>query len=183
MSIDSKDDPRRLGIEMLTLGAALHEQGELLWTRSHDWTRIGTPCGETYTKDELDALADERLEAMIGDSIASRYQTEVMALLRRLESDTRRLSKVFGIICPEQPRRLTMNDVALSDDGGCVSCFRDGGYFEPVAVGQYRDACRWCGDWRATNNRTWPPVSLVRWRHNHPGKKVPLSIAQKAKGA
>lgn len=58
----------------------------------------------------------------------------------------------------------------ISAAGWCVSCWRDHGYHEPVAMRpngerRYRDLCLWDGEFAAAHDGMHPPLELVEARH------------------
>lgn len=63
---------------------------------------------------------------------------------------------------------------------GCRSCARLGGWFNEVAVGQYADLCRRCGDFKGTERRV-PPLGLIELlRQGKPWTASAIERAMKA---
>lgn len=63
---------------------------------------------------------------------------------------------------------------------GCRSCARLGGWFNEVAVGQYADLCRRCGDFKGTEKRL-PPLGLIELlRQGKPWTATAIERAMRA---
>lgn len=162
-----------------TLAAALghshdrvKERGASTWGRFADWVRAERRSGDSTRGGGLrEAKSTERLREEHEDRQASRYHAELDHLTRRICADLRRLDQLIDLANPATPRP--------APDAGCRSCARDGGWFEPVWAGRYAHYCRFCGQWRAATHQD-PPLAIVRWQHRHPGKRVPVSIVEKA---
>lgn len=155
----------------LTLGD-VRNLGSLTWQRVEDWLKVERTYGDSNRGGGVgSAKTDDRLREQLDDAQASAYFPEMDALTKRIDADLRRLRRIIQIANPAAPK--------AQPDAGCRSCFRDGGTYEPVHAGRYRNACRFCGEWRAEHG-DWPPLTVIRWRHRHPGKRVPLTIVEKA---
>lgn len=154
----------------------VHTHGPRTWSRFADWVKQERLLNDSTRGGGVngEGLTDRAIEDHHLDRQASEYQAELDKLTFRLSSDLHRLQRLIEIANPETPK---------SEIGaGCQSCARDGGRYEPIHTGRYRNACRWCGEWRAEHG-DWPPLAVVRWRGNNPGKRVPVSIVEKAMSA
>lgn len=166
-------DPHKFADEMALTLVYLRDRGPLTFQRAADWlkekrlqtdsTRGGTP---------REARSDERRQEELDDDQASTYYPELDRLEKRIRADMARLRRIIEIATPKAPK--------APPESGCRSCARNGGQYEPVWDGRYRDACRFCAEWRTAHDGEWPPLGVVRWRHRHPGKRVPVQIVEKA---
>ena len=129
---------------------------------SDDGERGGGNGGTSSQQSIRDRLEDQQ---------ASRYLAELDTLTRRMEADAHRLVELCDLANPANPK--------AAPDQGCRSCARNGGHYEPVHEGRYKSACRFCGEWRAGHG-DWPPLAVIRWRHQNPGKRLPLRIVEQA---
>lgn len=165
-------EPRQLEEQIaLTLGD-LRNHGALTWQRVEDWVRIDRSTNDSNRGGGVgNAKTDDRLKEQLDDTQASAYFPELATLTARLYADLNRLRRIIAIANPAAPK--------AQPDAGCRSCFRDAGIYEPVYAGRYRNACRFCGEWRAEHG-DWPPLHVIRWRHRHPGKRVPVTIVERA---
>lgn len=165
-------DPYDLEEQLAKTLGAQRALGFLTWQRVQDWVKEDRTYGDSNRGGGVgNAKTDDRLREQLDDEQASMYFPELNQLSRRLDADLRRLRRIIAIANPVSPK--------AQPDAGCRSCFRDGGTYEPVHAGRYRNACRFCGEWRAEHG-DWPPLTVIRWRHRHPGKRVPLTIVEKA---
>lgn len=160
----------------LTLGA-VRNHGPLTWQRVHDWMkakmpRLVEPDDDEQEEARRNGKTDNQRDEAKEDAEAAAYHHELNTLTKRLDADLRRLRRIIEIANPAAPKP--------QPDAGCRSCFRDGGTYEPVWAGRYATSCRFCGEWRAEHG-DWPPITVIRWRHRHPGKRVPLTIVEKAR--
>lgn len=177
----NRSDLLQLGAELEGLGPQLIDNGETLWDRTQAWTKAVLPVNGTRGGGTAGGASDDQLTEILGDRAAARYHEEVKDLAKRMQVDARRMKKLITIACPEQPKQLGNRDLLAAQvaaEGWCVSCHRDGGHLEPVWADHFRDACRFCGEWRAAHDRQWPTLKVIRWRHRHPGKHVPLSVVE-----
>lgn len=178
-----RTDPLLLAGELEALATELRSSGDVLWQRSSDWVRVETRSGDGERGGGLgDAVSEDAIGEKIADRQASRYHSELLNLLPRLFADARRARAVVEIVCPSQPRKLKGQELTVAQaaaEGWCASCHRDDGFIEPVhPQGRYKDWCRFCGEWKAAHGGELPPLGVVRWRHRHPGKHVPLAIVE-----
>lgn len=167
-------DPHKLMADMEKTLAQLHELGPLTFQRVEDWLRIERLGNDSNRGGGVakGGKSDDRRQEELDDEQASAYFPETDTLTRRIEADMARLRRIIAIANPNPPK--------AAPDAGCRSCYRNGGQYEPVWDGRYRDACRFCAEWRTAHDGEWPPISIVRWRHRHPGKRVPVQIVEKA---
>lgn len=78
------------------------------------------------------------------------------------------------------PDEMTPAQISLA--GWCVSCWRDHGYHEPVAMRpngerRYRDHCLWCGEFLAANGVV-PTIDLLEARHR--GERISKTMVEAA---
>lgn len=120
------------------------------------WCLTAPHTVEAWTSDDADMIdeVDHRCDVLARQSAVLR--TRVETVLRQA-------------LRPAEPKPVQQ---AMR---GCVSCARDGGYFEPIAEGRYADLCRTCGEYRAAEGRTLP-LGAVRSMHSH-GKLTAKAIA------
>jgi hypothetical protein len=114
-------------------------------------------------------IPDHILERRIDEAVAARYRRELDTITKRLEADCRRLVALVEVAHPPK----TDQQVKL-----CRSCAR-AKIDEETADGRYKLACRFCGDWHGAHG-DWPPVAVLRWRRDHPGKSVPVHVVEAA---
>ncbi len=165
-------DPHTIRAELAQTIAEVDAKGPLTWQRVADWLREerfddGAEHGGGYGTGK----SDDRIEEEMDDAQASAYFPELDKLTDRIANDLHRLRRIISIANPKAPK--------AQPDAGCRSCYRNGGQYEPVWDGRYRTACRFCAEWRAAHD-DWPPISIIRWRHRNPGKRVPVSIVEQA---
>lgn len=166
-------DPHKLMADVERTLDHMHQLLPLTFQRVEDWLRIERASGDSNRGGGLaNAKSDDALREAIDDAQASAYFPETDTLTRRIEADLARLRRIIDIANPNPPK--------TAPDTGCRSCYRNGGQYEPVWEGRYRDACRFCAEWRTAHVGEWPPLTVVRWRHRHPGKRVPVQIVEKA---
>lgn len=149
-----------------------HTHGAITWTRFADWVKEQRVSSDSTRGGGLrEAESDVAIKERIDDHQASRYHTELSRLTDRITADLHRLQTLIRIANPDTPRQEI--------GAGCQSCYRDAGRYEPIHLGRYKRACRWCGEWRAEHG-DWPPLAVIRWRGRNPGKRVPVSIIEQA---
>lgn len=63
---------------------------------------------------------------------------------------------------------------------GCISCRRDGGYFEPICTDRYdaKSLCRSCGDFLSGQGRL-PPLGAIKYVHRT-GKRLTAKVVMDA---
>ena len=175
--------PGKLSASLKRLTTLLDAHGETTWQRVSDWTHPGRmPTNGTRGGGLAQAVSDEHLEERNGDRIAARYHQEVTQLAARLDTDIARLTQIIAICCPARPKHLANRDVMAAQvaaDGWCVSCWRNGQHLEPVVKGQYRDRCRFCGDWRGQHHSD-PPALIMDLRHA--GRRITQNDVDRALG-
>ena len=146
--------------------------GASTWQRVQDWVRTRSRDGGEErgggvgSARSTTSIADTREDIQAGT-----YYAELAQLTERISNDLARLRRIHAIANPQTPKS--------APDAGCISCARDGGRYEPTWEGRYRNACRFCGEWRSTQG-DWPALSVVRWRGRNPGKRVPVHVVEKA---
>lgn len=153
------------------------ERTSPLWCWDHErdlahCRRAGLPCdGESIASHDSTGDAAAQRAA---DVIA--IGTELVNAYRALEHLTRLLARYpeYQPATPAEPPGAKRPAPA----GACRSCWRDDEHYEEIAVGQYRDWCRWCGDFRRVHG--WlPPVELLRKRHQ--GQRITVQDVAAAK--
>jgi hypothetical protein len=165
-------DPDSLHTSLAQTAHKVRTLGDRTWQRVDDWTRTDQVAKDSTRGGGLGSgRSDYSLEEQRLDRQAAAYRSELAAITKRLDADLHRLRTIVDIANPEAPKTI---------DAGCRSCARHEGMYEPVHVGYYRDACRFCGEWKAAHEGDWPPLAVVRWHHNHPGKKIPLHVVEQA---
>lgn len=149
------------------LRAAGSRQGSpALWCETHE--RDLPEChdaGESCRGVPV-AAGDPTGEAAIGAPPDQLRHARLVASWQRIEVETAILARLILSTTP-QGRQVDPDGVP---DGACKSCWRVARYFEPVAVGQYGEWCRWCGDFRTHHDDRLPPVELLERRHR--GQKI-----------
>ena len=155
--------------------------GAQMLVTADNWQRLRSDLLSRHdgADDEQDearraSASDDERNDRRWDEQAAGYAKELAAILGRVDADLTRLTRLEGILCPDQPKQLGNRDLLAAQvaaDGWCVSCHRDDGYCEPVWESRSRDGCQWCARWR-TSEGAWPPVALVRWRHRNPGRAL-----------
>lgn len=165
--------PEQLVHQLLTTASAIQSHGDTTWQRTHDWQRFILPSrGERGGGLPEDAVLDDQLADRQEDRQASRYHTELLALIHRIHTDTSRLQRLQGIANPPTPRTIKNRDLMAAQvaaDGYCLSCWRNNQHLTPIETrpnGEpyYRDRCRWCGEYKAAH-RDDPPLEYLRLRH------------------
>lgn len=141
------------------------------------WETIIEGNTERVVPIPADATGETVLALLDGDRIGV-LNAQLAASLTFLADASDRAIRIIRIACPDRAALSLvadeLTDVQVSAEGWCISCWRDGGYCEPVAVrpnGQrrYRDFCHWCGVWNGVHGKQ-PPLRLVELRHE--GKKL-----------
>lgn len=170
-------------------GAVQRTKGQLMVQRCEDWENAIDPRLHVPEPgdDETDVLrregrSDIEEEDRKGDAAASRYKAELSKLTDGIGARLSRLTTIVNICNPERPGRITKGDqtaAQVAAEGWCVSCWRDDQTFEMLATGQYRDRCRFCGDWKGAHGED-PPVWLLRKRRIHGKRMVTTSDVAKA---
>jgi hypothetical protein len=159
-------DLRAVGYDGMT-------QAEWTWLRVDNWLAPGrVPKRGESGGGSGDEKPEDRLRELADDRAASRYKPELAALTERLASDLHRLRRIVEITNPARPKHVGSRDMLAAQaaaDGWCISCFRAEQHLNPIALrpdgsAYYRDRCRACGEWRATNGED-PPLDVLRTRH------------------
>lgn len=145
------------------------------WQVSND-ALLRPDDGSDEDQDEArrESRSDKDRRESMWDAQAARYADELAALLKRVDADMARLTRLNEILCPDQPHQLTNRELLsaqIAAEGWCVSCHRDAGWCEPLWEGRSRDGCQWCAKWRRSEGG-WPPLALVKWRHRNPGRQL-----------
>jgi hypothetical protein len=123
--------------------------------------------------------ADATGEAVLNPDRVGVHHAHLLAALRFVADAAPEVVRLVRLACPD-PSKLhlvaaDLTDAQVSAEGWCVSCWRDGGYREPVAiqpngVRRFRDLCLWCGRFAAAHDGKRPPLSLVKARRE--GRRV-----------
>jgi len=138
--------------------------------------RDNCECGQNTP---LAVPSDPTGSASLDDELSKMYDRLVLTLevLRTSAPDA---IHAIRAACPNveafQLQANEMTDAQISAAGWCISCFRDGGYHNPVATTAtgkriYRDLCSWCGKWATAHggvgrgSKSWPPLRLVEIYH------------------
>jgi hypothetical protein len=127
-------------------------------------------------------LTDEEL-AELGHATDTAVEASSAVRHGRPAYTGRTAPSVNGVI--EAARRATRaappKPKATTKPQGCVSCARDGGYFEAICTDRYdaKNLCRSCGDY-ASAERSWPPLGAVQYRHRT-GKALTWKVIEEAK--
>jgi len=184
---------------MLALAQLIHTHGNERWLRLLAWEDRTLPHGISLIRDEPGtdddegddstprvslSLLEEQYRAMEATASRSAQRARDAAnklppLLHGLPHTERQVRtlvwRLHDLLTDAEARRNK-----TGPDQGCRSCARNGGHYEPVHEGRYASACRFCGEWKAGHG-DWPPLAVVRWRHQNPGKRLPLRIVEAAK--
>ena len=182
-------EPDRLADRLQDCAVKLRCEGGLAGERFSAWTKAAMPRLFESDDDAQEAAEvagrTERDEAdRRGDALAAAYWSEWQALLRRLESDTARAVRLMGVANPPQPSRLSQRELQpaqVAAEGLCVSCWKAKIRDEDVASGQYRDRCRFCGDWRGAHGED-PPAWLLKKRQIHGKRSLTTADVARALG-
>jgi hypothetical protein len=123
--------------------------------------------------------ADSTGEAILTPDLVGVHHGHLLAAVRFVAQAAPEVIRIVRLACPD-PTKLhlvaeDLTDTQVSAEGWCVSCWRDGGYREPVAVQpdgrrRYRDLCLWCGRFAAAHDDKRPPLSLVKARRE--GRRI-----------
>ena len=137
-----------------------------------DWraTAVVPKAGERGGGDIGCTPSEEVLRNRRDDRQASRYLDEWDTLRKRLEADVARLVALVELAHPPSPK--------TPPESCCRSCAR-AKIEEPIWPGRSKQGCRYCAEWRASHG-DWPPIAVLRWRSEHPGKPVPVHVVQQA---
>lgn len=180
-------------IDAFTLAAAkLKDHGDTLWQRTADWnrTRRIPPPDLSDIEDDEDRISREEAEERLGDALASRYQSEVAAIAKRLRSDLARLNQIDAIVVRAQPRQLVGKELVTAQVAGagfCVSCWR----YDKTIKDRERDsngafydkeACRRCARFKRDYG-VYPPVPLLEHWHGRGKNWTTAMIAQALEAA
>lgn len=170
-------DYELLARDLRRLADTLEDRGADTDTRLESWTRGPTP-GDTHDTPPQpgdpdyegpadtpawirDLTDDDRPDA----ARAARLHRTWTRLIHQIEAATPRLIDLDKIAHPKPATRQRLDTPAqVAADGFCRSCWRDDHYLKPTATGRYRDHCRWCGDWLATEGQP-PPIEALRIVH------------------
>lgn len=124
-----------------------------------DRARIDTVTAEL---DELDtrsaSLRDTALELLTSPNTAK--------LTARLEEDASRI------------RWLLKRWAREPDMRWCSHCWKTNRHREPVHLGQYKDLCRGCGDWRGVNKKL-PHADFMPYLQRHEPHRIPARLLSK----
>jgi hypothetical protein len=161
-----------------------HVHGEKTWQRTWDWTRVTTPPRPGIHGGGISdgSRSDDAIDRAQEDAQAARYYAELKALTVRLVADLHRLMVLHAICDPDgirKPASRELQAAQVAADGWCISCWRDNQHLEPTMKGQYRDRCRFCGDWRRQHQAD-PPLAILAARHT--GRRITQADVDRALG-
>lgn len=208
--------------EICRIAASVRLTGELLeangtralkategWGRGPRSASLESSTSDRYeivhqgTPDEFSARvpSDTVGEAALTPDPYETTRTTLAALIIQADDINLQLRRILYAACPQntQPASFDPDTPAqISAAGWCISCHRDSGYCEPVAMRpdgtrRYRDFCIWCGEFIATQERLTtakkkkakkktgaplPPLELVKARHR--GDRITQQMVDRA---
>ena len=160
-------DPLALADELEQTAQALRKSGAKTWQRIHDWTptpRIPTYPGPDDEEDEdgtpvRPPRSTEEERNRLEDAQASRYWSELAAIIPRVDADTRRLRRLVAIA--NVPNRKG----SVSNAQGCELCTTAGvkANGQPVPFDHHSNV----GERLPRNMFLCQPHYLYVQRHDH----------------
>lgn len=191
--------------EMARVAATVRLAGELLestgWRALHvtnDWkagprsANLDPDSGgwryDTFTEDGKDVTYpvpnDTTGESALNVDRLGGDRAEIERLIDIVYGGADELVRLLRKAVPNVATLATedMTPAQISLAGWCTSCWRDHGYYEPVAMRpngerRYRDHCLWCGNFLAAND-VLPPMELLEARHR--GERISSTMVEAA---
>lgn len=194
----TQDDLTRLAGQIRLAGELLDLDGENAWTTTKNWAATGISAQNLDNDRTSNRSDDDGYPITIHDptgNAASDTTTDPAAhdrlhrILVHVANDTGDLIDLLRTATPSTPKpgRAEQQRAELVTDGWCTSCFRDGGYLEPITTRRgdgepyYVDVCKWCGEYRSCNDGELPPVTILNDRHA--GRRITQAMIDKARAA